>query len=387
MLYSISVNYKTADSEHRGFFVLNEGEQNELLGGLKNKGFIRGGVVLNTCNRSEIYLSLYDSRMEETLSMISEVISEKGADGAMIRKCGMFYEGERAVRHLFRVTGGLDSMVLGETEILRQVREAYVRSVENGFADTEINIVFQDALAFSKKARTETDISCTPVSVGTLTANRILSYITEKKLRKTVMVTGAAGQIGSIVVKDLTAKGIHVIGTSRLYGTEEGAVKSDECGGKAPKGNFTKIHTKRRLEFLGEVSAVVSATTSPHYLFTLEEFSRSVSPDEEKLLVDLAVPADIDRRLASYGRIHLIGIDDIRKMAEHNNTLLLDEAQKAEILMDSSLSDTMKKIYFREFCAETDFSDKEEWYRKMLFYLKENLLAQDFKRVLECIKK
>ncbi len=119
----------------------------------------------------------------------------------------------------------------------------------------------------------------------------------------------------------------------------------------------------------------------------MEEFSRSVSPDEEKLLVDLAVPADIDRRLASYGRIHLIGIDDIRKMAEHNNTLLLDEAQKAEILMDSSLSDTMKKIYFREFCAETDFSDKEEWYRKMLFYLKENLLAQDFKRVLECIKK
>ncbi|MBD8973284.1 MAG: glutamyl-tRNA reductase, partial [Clostridiales bacterium] len=275
---------------------------------------------------------------------------------------------------------GLDSMVLGEDEILRQVKEAYLSAKEQGFVNSELNIIFQGAFNCAKQTKSETAISNTPVSIGTLTANMVVSYLEEKELPKKVLVIGATGKIGSIVAKDLISKGISVTGTTRSHIGEGGVMLQ---GGEG----IAWIPFDKRYEELSGVSAMVSATGSPHYTITKDAFEKSCGKAQEYLLVDLAVPYDIDQDLAQLDGVTLCDIDYFENLSSENYNIKLNEIDKAKCILADCVEDVQKKLLIREFQVKQEKAFQEKWFRKMISYLREALDSEQLEMVLTKIVK
>jgi glutamyl-tRNA reductase len=316
-------------------------------------------------------------------------------------------------------------MVLGEDEILRQVKEAYLLAGEQGFTNSELNIIFQGAFNCAKLSKSETKLSNTPVSLGTLTANTIEDFLresreksvggngllkdsrdqaTEKVCRDKVLVIGATGQIGSIVAKDLLSKGITVIGTTRRRGSVEEKFmpesktaetfcqpvnKSNETtssqmqfGSKDEKSTSMEwIDFEKRYEVLSQVAAVVSATASPHYTLTSGDFLQHKGQGNY-LLIDLAVPFDVDKELGKTEGITLLNIDYFKTLSKENSNIKLGEMEKAKQILQECVEEVLKKLYIREFQDNMAGHCQETWFQKMTFYLRDVLDSEQLKAVL-----
>lgn len=374
-MFCISVSFKKTPLSIRQKFAFSAEEQKRLLSGLWNAKKITGGVVVSTCNRSEIYVTGEKKALKAVENALAQ---QKEIDKESIKNYCLYYSGKKAVRHLFQVTCGLDSMVLGEDEILRQVKEAYQMASENGFANGELNIIFQGAFHCAKRSKSATKLSTTPVSIGTLTANAVEAYLEEKKespeKRGTVLVIGATGKIGSIVAKDLMAKGISVIGTQRRkHHGEEIFLSNDE--------QITFVDFHKRYDYLPEVDAIVSATSSPHYTLTRGEYEKRLQR-KSHLLIDLAVPYDIDKEIGDISSVVLYDIDYFETLSRENNNLKLRELGKAEGLLEECVEEVMKNLYVREFNVHMEGKKLEEWFPKMVYRLKEVLDSDEFLHVL-----
>ena len=188
----ISINHKTAKSlDRQRCFVPKEKTEN-YLSEIKNLDRVEQCVILSTCNRTEIYVQ----GEENCFQGLEEVMARAaGGDGQWMKSLVRRYQGRTAIQHLFRVVCGMESMVIGEDEILGQARDAYLFSKELGYTGYELNSVFQAALACAKRVKTETMISKTTVSVATLAANEVFHLALPQK---TVLLIGSSGQMGGI---------------------------------------------------------------------------------------------------------------------------------------------------------------------------------------------
>lgn len=384
-MFCISVSYKKTPAGIRQKFAFLPGEQYCFTRELVNSGIITGGVILSTCNRSEIYFSGPGSSVEKVAGKLSDFKNIKDCD---IKKHCLFYGGKSAVKHLFKVVSGLDSMVLGEDEILRQVKEAYLAFAGKKYTDSELNIIFQDALNCAKTGKSETRLSTTPVSVGTITANTVEKYLASAAFpAKKVMVIGITGKTGTIVAKNLISKGIPVIGTSRKRHTGDFLYFPGE-------GQAEIIDFQDRYLYIDNTAAVISATSSPHYTVTYREYLESVTESRERLLVDLAVPYDIDREIASINGVKLLDIDYFNTLSRDNVNIRLSEMDKVESILSVCVENTMKKIYIRDFinrvkenAALNKKYKEEKWFSKMVYYLKDVLGSGELKETLDKVYK
>lgn len=370
-MFCISVSFKKTPISIRQQFAFSAEEQKRFLSDLWNAKRITGGVVLSTCNRSEIYVA----GSKDAIEAVEDALAEsKVIEKEQIKTYCLYYSGKKAVRHLFQVACGLDSMVMGEDEILRQVKEAYQLSSENGFAGAEIHIIFQGALHCAKQSKSATRLSTTPVSIGTLTANAVENYLMEKRAGSTVLVIGATGKIGSIVAKDLMAKGICVIGTRRqMHRGEEIFLSAHE--------KIILVDFDRRYDYVQEADAIVSATSSPHYTLTRGEYEKK-SGKRECLLIDLAVPYDIDKEIEEMAGVTLYDIDYFETLSRENNNIKKGELDKAAGLLEECLEEVLKNLYIREFKMHMAGRKTEDWYSKMVYYLKDVLDSDEFLHVL-----
>ena len=377
-MFCISVSFKKSPLPIRQKFAFLPEEQRQFLSFLREQKAVSGGVVLSTCNRSEIYVT----GGKEALEAVEKgLFVQKGIDRERIKTDCLYYSGKKAVRHLFQVICGLDSMVLGEDEILHQVREAYQTAVLENAADGEIHIVFQEAIHCARLSKTGTRLSATPVSIGTLTANAVEDYLklsdgVKTGKNGTVLVIGATGKIGSIVAKDLIAKGISVIGTQRKKHRGEEIFL-------AQKDKIILEDFDRRYQCISRVDAIVSATSSPHYTLTRGEYEKQDSK-KKRLLVDLAVPYDIDRELKELQQVTLLDIDYFSDLSERNGNIRAKEAERAVGILGECVEETMKKLYIRDFFREWEKSGKEaeDWFWKMIYHLKKVLDSDMFYQVL-----
>lgn len=391
MMFCISVSFKKTSLEKRQQFAFSEEEQIAFLSELIDGKMVTGGVVLSTCNRSELYFT------GEGIEAVEAALSKsKGVSGEEIKKNCLYYQGKGAVRHLFKVACGLDSMILGEDEILRQVKEAYLVANQHGFTNGEINIVFQGAFNCAKLSKSGTRLSSTPVSVGTLTANLTEQYLRQlepavsdgfgmpehpgKDLYRRVLVIGAAGRIGSIVAKNLLAKGVSVIGTSRSHPTAEGMYLYRHK-------HMEWLDFDKRYEAVPEIAVIISATASPHYTLIKEEFLKYAAQGEKYLLIDLAVPRDIDRQLGNIEGVTLYDIDYFRNLSESNSDIRLGEVDKALHIMEECVEETLKKLCIREFQGRMKDKFQETWFQKMISYLRDTLDSEQLYEVLSRICK
>ena len=376
-MFCISVSFKKTPANVRQRFAFSKEEAKVFLDKLIKEQWITGGVIVSTCNRSECYFTgsrAYLSKIENWFAGYKKI------DREWMKQYCLYYSGKRAIQHLYKVAAGLDSMVLGEDEILRQVKEAYLFAKEQGFVNSELNIIFQGAFNCAKQTKSETAISNTPVSIGTLTANMVETYLKEKKLPKKVLVIGATGKIGSIVAKDLISKGISVTGTTRSHIGEGGVMLQGVEG-------IAWIPFDKRYEAIFGVAVVVSATGSPHYTITKDAFEKNCGKAQEYLMVDLAVPYDIDQDLARLDGVMLYDIDYFENISSENYNIKLNEIDKAKRILADCVEEVQKKLLIREFQVKQEKAFQEKWFRKMISYLREALDSEQLEMVLTKIVK
>ena len=335
-MFCISINHKNTPADVRERFAFTTKGQRQFTERLKAE--VGGCVVLSTCNRMEIYFTDKYEQVEKLLANDREV------PVGLIRRYSMNYEGFQCMLHLCRVACGMDSMVLGEVEIIHQVKSAYLMAKELGACDGELNIAFQGALAAAKTVATESDTTRLPVSVGTLSAREAVNFI---RNGGHILVVGATGKIGSIVVKDIAdlAPDIEIIGTSRSH------YSADEIFGRHQQIRIEDY--SRRYELAAWADVIISATASPHYTFVRDELVETVKMQpKRRLFLDLAMPKDIDPAVAEVTGCVLRDIDYIRTLSRENNESRAKTITEMEPWIISQVDEIMKNIAFSRFNRE-----------------------------------
>ena len=397
-MFCISINHKNAPADVREKFAFTTKGQRQFTEHLK--AVVGGCVVLSTCNRMEIYFTyknelceyerteemrgreLYGTRdgLLEQVEML--LAKDRDVSVSLVRKYSMNYDGFQCTLHLCRVTCGMDSMVLGEVEIIHQVKSAYLMAKELGACDGELNIAFQGALAVAKVMASESDTTRLPVSVGTLSAREAVSFIRNGGVGR-VLVVGATGKIGSIVVKDIAdlAPGIEIIGTSRSH------YSADEIFGRHQQIRIEDY--SRRYELAAWADVVISATASPHYTFVSDELANSLKLQPKKrLFLDLAMPKDMDPDIADIDGCTLQDIDYIRMLSRENNESKVRTLTELEPWLLAQVDEIMKNIAFSRFNREHgDVMAKLKTIdgAKMVYKLKGQLEYEAFEKMLDSI--
>lgn len=370
-MFCISINHKNTPADVRERFAFTTKGQRQFTERLKAE--VGGCVVLSTCNRMEIYFTDKYEQVEKLLANDREV------PVSLIRRYSMNYEGFQCVLHLCRVACGMDSMVLGEVEIIHQVKSAYLMAKELGACDGELNIAFQGALAAAKAVATESDATRLPISVGTLSAREAVSFIRNTSVGR-VLVVGATGRIGSIVVKDIAdlAPDIEITGTSRSHHS------ADEVFGRHQQIRIEDY--SRRYELAAWADVIISATASPHYTFVRDELAEAVKMHHKRrLFLDLAMPKDIDPSVSEVDGCVLRDIDYIRTLSRENNESRAKTITEMEPWLISQVDEIMKNIAFSRFnrehgdvMAQLKMTDGA----KLVYKLKGQLGYEAFEKVL-----
>ncbi|MCI9347047.1 MAG: glutamyl-tRNA reductase [Lachnospiraceae bacterium] len=369
----ISISHKTAASGERQKFYIPGETAGDFLKKVRAAAGVEQCVLLSTCNRTEIYVQGEENRfpgLEETLADFS------GSESEQIRNLARRYQGRKALRHLFRVVCGMESMVLGEDEILGQTRDAYMSAKEAGNTGFELNSAFQAALACAKRVKTETMISKTAVSVATLAASEVARLPLS---HKTVLLMGSSGQMGSIILKNLLSqKNVRIIATVRSH---NGIRLS---GG----GQVTHVDYQERYAALEEADAVISATASPHYTLTAGRVQKAIRTGKERLFLDISMPPDLDAQIGKLAHCRLVALDDVKGLARENNRRKQQAFADAEEILEEELEKLCKTLAFHRF-TEADAQWKERYAgcsgEKLLYLLRDGLDSGSFERVLQTL--
>ena len=328
-LIALGVSHKTAPLALRERLALPEGRATAVLAELCAQESVQEAVAISTCNRSEIYLVASDA-----------VAAESAALTVLAREAGIrpteltdwlysFREGE-AVRHLFGVAAGLDSMIVGEAEIQGQVKRAYELALVEGATGPITNRLFREALGAGKRVRTETAVGRSRLSVSSVAVELAADMLGDLTTRR-VLVIGA-GENGELTAKALREKGVHtVFVANRRYDRAIGLAK--RFGGSAVR--FDDLPSE-----LARADIVVSCTASPHQIVDREELElisaeRGARP---LVLIDIAVPRDVDPRVRDLPGIALFDMDDLQRAVAHRRSVREAEAARARTLVDEQVA-------------------------------------------------
>lgn len=369
----ISISHKTADSGERQKFYIPGETAGDFLKKVRAAAGVEQCVLLSTCNRTEIYVQ----GKENCFPGLEEILADfSGSESEQIRNLARRYQGRKALRHLFRVVCGMESMVLGEDEILGQTRDAYMSAKEAGYTGFELNSAFQAALACAKRVKTETMISKTAVSVATLAASEVARMPLS---HKTVLLMGSSGQMGSIILKNLLSqKNVRIIATVRSH---NGICQS---GGE----QVTHVDYRERYAALEEADAVISATASPHYTLTAGRVQKAIRTWKERLFLDISMPPDLDAQIGKLAHCRLVALDDVKGLARENNRRKQQAFAVAEEILEEELEKLCKTLSFHRF-TEADVQWKERYAgcsgEKLLYLLRDGLDSGSFERVLQVL--
>lgn len=372
-MYCISVNYKNSDVNIRKKLAFSESVQKGFLAEFITDENVSECLIVCTCNRTELYFC----GNEQSVSIAENLLSRYcGIDCDLLKKHLYLFYADKAVCHLFRVASGIESMVIGEDEILGQIKLAYTFAKDMGMTGYELNMTFQSAMACAKKIKTQTALSKTSVSTATLAGNEIAHF----KDRVNVLVIGATGKIGTTLVKNLLSyKNVTVTATSRKHKAQ--TVQNRQSIAIADYAD--------RYSYIDSADCVVSATASPHYTITYYDLKQSIKTDKPRLFIDLAVPPDIDSTVEQIKDLRLIGIDYFEKLAKGNNELKLDSVESAKEIIREECDVLKKDIAFHNFLPYMQTVKNklsENSLEEIIYKFKANLPSDEFIKILDAFK-
>lgn len=337
-IYVSGVNYKTTPIEIRETLSFDPDAQKQVLDSISKLSGVDECVFLSTCNRTELYI--YSKGENFDVSKAEKALCQiKGKPIYDYKKYFYVYSGVKAVKHLFKVTSGLDSLVLGEDQILGQVKGAYDLSHELGTSSNILNTLFRDAITAAKKIKTNTQLSKSSVSISTL-AVKLVEEIFEGNLEdKCVLVIGA-GKIGTIALKNLCSKGV-----GKIYVTNRSHGKADDLS--KVYNSVYPVDYLNRYSVVNECDVVISSTSSPHYTITRDMLEKSVNVKKNRVFIDLAVPRDIDEAINEIPGISYYNIDHLKSVVDENMDRRIMEASKAEQIIEEFVDEFERWYEFR----------------------------------------
>ncbi|MCX7990754.1 MAG: glutamyl-tRNA reductase [Proteobacteria bacterium] len=325
----LGLSHKTAPVEIRekiAFSSPQKLEEGLLL--LKKIPHIKEVVILSTCNRVEIYLIVSDG-INWKEDIISFFCSYQGLKRDDFVSHLYFKEDTDAVKHIFRVACGLDSMVLGEPQITGQLKEAYGISAGKNTTGFYINKLMHNAFSVAKRVRTETKIGSFAVSIS-FAAVELAKKIFETLEGKKAMLIGA-GEMAELAAKHLITNGVsQIIVANRTY--ERACMLASDFNGVPC--NFEEFPDK-----LKDVDIVISSTGAPNFIITPEKIKDAIKARRNKpmFLIDIAVPRDIDPKVNELDNCYLYDIDDLQNVVDENLKERQKEALKAEEIINSEV--------------------------------------------------
>lgn len=345
----LSISHKTARASLRGRFVFDSEQTKDILkqltepDGQQEHTGIEEAVLISTCNRTELYCSGTPEnqnfiRMQHVLLAAAGIEKNSETHMAALDAFRRFSD-KNAIHHLFCVAAGLDSAVLGEDQILGQVRNAYFLAMESGYTKTTFHCLFQSAITAAKRMKTDTILSKSSISTAGLALKTAMECQQDLPV-KNVMIIGASGKIGSIVLKDaLDLQGLNIFITARhelphpLHGQDM---------------RYTVIPYEKRYEYMPDMDIVISATASPHYTVMKEHFLAQNPPVKKRVFFDLAVPADIEPEMSQVPETVCYSMEDMQELARQNNAAKLEALPKAKAILSKYEEQFVKNMAFGE---------------------------------------
>ena len=348
MNFSITgVNHKTAPVEVRERLAFDEHTLPAALRQLQQRPGFQEGLILSTCNRVEIALACDEPAAGEPDSVfagelaISEFLADtRRVDRDWVRPYLYRFDGREAIRHLFRVAASLDSMVVGEPQILGQLKSAYAiakgQGAVSGFMDTLLTRAFNVA----KRVRSETEIGASAVSIS-YAAVELAREIFGALEGKRVMLVGAGK------MSEAAARHLNRCGASDLYVTNRTRERAEEMA-RVFQGKI--VDYTRFVSSLPEVDIVIASSGAPHFILTKDQMRKVIEARRNRpmFLIDIAVPRNIEPAVNELDNVFLYDIDDLQKVVDTNMRGRMQEAEDAELIIAEEVERMVSRLKTRE---------------------------------------
>ncbi|MCC6394800.1 MAG: glutamyl-tRNA reductase [Bryobacterales bacterium] len=331
------LNHRTAPVEVRERVAFPAQQLGEALGLLVQAG-VSEGMILSTCNRVEVVISLDEGDGQTIVEQFLEQTRQMPRN--LLSPHLYHYQGRDAIRHLFRVAASLDSMVVGEPQILGQLKDAYAAAKSSGALNGFLDGLMTRAFSVAKRVRTETEIGQNAVSVS-YAAVELAREIFGNLNGRAILLIGAGK------MSELAARHLHRAGASQIYVTNRTEEKAREMAGlfqgkAVPYEQFAAM--------LPAVDIVITSSGAPHYVLTREMMKDVMHQRRNRpiFLIDIAVPRNIDPQINKVDNVFLYDIDDMGRVVEQNRRSRQAEADDAERIIEEEVEKMLARLRERE---------------------------------------
>ena len=342
MIVAVGTSYKYAPLAQIERIAFTRSSLADALDYFANRKRLKGCIILSTCNRVEFYVSM--NSLEEAVAEIQQFLKTYFHFEYDNRTPYFYaYSEVQAVSHLYAVASGLDSAIIGETQVLGQVKNAFFEAEQRGMVDTDLRCAFHQAFSMAKKIHSSTQISAGKVSIGSVA----IEYIKDKigtLSDKSVLLIGV-GKVTELVVKYLQKESPDVVFiANRTF--ERAQAFACQIGGKA-------LHFDMLDDALIKADIIISATASPHLILRADRVARvlhTLLPHQRhhRYFIDLAMPRDIDPAIASFDGVSLYGLEQVGSLMQRNLERKKRRAHTARHIIESQV----KRLWNESMCSE-----------------------------------
>ncbi|MBB1426940.1 MULTISPECIES: glutamyl-tRNA reductase [Shewanella] len=356
-LVIIGINHKTATVDLREKVAFSPDRIHDAMKSLASRTRTGEAVIVSTCNRTELYCN--NAEKEDIIEWLEDY---HGLDHSDLMPCIYAYEEQVAVKHLMRVASGLDSLVLGEPQILGQVKQAFVKAKEAGTIALTIDRLFQNTFSVAKKVRTDTEIGAAAVSVAFAAVSMAKHIFSSLSTTKVLLI--GAGETIELVAKHLKDNGVaSMVVANRTI--ERAQAMCEEF-------NATAITLEQIPDFLPKADIVISSTASPLPILGKGMVEKALKQRRHQpmLLVDIAVPRDIEAEVGELDDAFLYTVDDLHSIIEQNMASRKEAAEQAELITED------QSHIFMEWIRSLESVDSIREYRSQSLAIKDELVER-----------
>ena len=322
----LGLNHRTAPVEIRERFNFSADRVASIMRRLRNYDNIPEAMLLSTCNRTELYMVMENT--DESIPFVKHLLEHLAGEAY---KSEYFYNlsGTHCVRHLFRVASSLDSLVVGEGQILSQIKNAYHIARTSGMTDTILNTIMNRAIAVGKRVRTETKIAYSSVSASSAAVHLAMNIL--GALSTANLLVLCAGHMSELTPRHLIDKGAKTIIVSNR--------NLDHAKELADKFNGKAIPYDEMFAQAAAADIIITSTGAPHYVLTAKNLGPLLENRQGKplILIDIAVPRDVDPELSKFGGVTIYNIDDLENVVDVNKNFRSSEAKVAENIIEEEI--------------------------------------------------
>lgn len=363
-LVAIGINHKTASVDLREKVAFAPDKIHDAMKSLATCTQTGEAVIVSTCNRTELYCNAV-----EEAAVIDWFEQYHGLEHSDVEPCLYKFEGREVAKHLMRVSSGLDSLVLGEPQILGQVKQSFVKAKEAGTVAVTVDRLFQNTFSVAKKIRTETEIGSAAVSVA-FAAVSMAKHIFSSLAKTQVLLVGA-GETIELVARHLKDNGVSAMVVANRTVSRAEAM-CEEFGAKA-------ITLEQIPDFLPKADIVISSTASPLPILGKGMVEKALKQRRHQpmLLVDIAVPRDIEAEVADLDDAFLYTVDDLHSIVEQNMASRREAAEQAEVIAED------ESHHFMEWVRSLESVDSIREYRTQSLAVKDEMVDKALNKLAQ----